>query len=556
MAGTMNGTPIELGGLDDARDGAFPKLSDEQLAVVARYGEEHAYEAGETLFREGDPAYDFYVVIEGRVAVVDGLGTPRERLVVEHGPGNFIGEYNLLAGAAPLFSAVAREPSRVIAVSADGFRRIIDEEPTLSELILRAFLSRRIRLIDRGVGLELVGSRYSPDTRRLIEFATRNRLPYSWLDLESDPTAESLLRDFNVEPAETPVVLLGSLVLRNPSNEELARALGRPAPRTRPDEVVDLVVVGAGPAGLAAAVYGASEGYTTLCVEDSSVGGQAGTSTRIENYLGFPAGLSGSELATRAQLQAEKFEARIVFPCEAVALDQDDGLHHVRFAAGDDVHARAVIIATGARYRRLELERLAEFEGVGVYYAATHAEAKMCAGSVVAIVGGGNSAGQAAVFLAGRTRKVYLVIRRGDLSETMSRYLVDQVDRHDRIELLPRTEVRELLGDDTLQGIVVEDNRDGSRRTLAVRALFAFIGADPHTAWLAGQLELDPRGFVLTGPDVPVTDAIERLALETSRPGVFAVGDVRSGSVKRVASAVGEGSMAVRLVYDRLAAAR
>jgi len=556
MAGTMNGTPIELGGLDDARDGAFPKLSDEQLAVVARYGEEHAYEAGETLFREGDPAYDFYVVIEGRVAVVDGLGTPRERLVVEHGPGNFIGEYNLLAGAAPLFSAVAREPSRVIAVSADGFRRIIDEEPTLSELILRAFLSRRIRLIDRGVGLELVGSRYSPDTRRLIEFATRNRLPYSWLDLESDPTAESLLRDFNVEPAETPVVLLGSLVLRNPSNEELARALGRPAPRTRPDEVVDLVVVGAGPAGLAAAVYGASEGYTTLCVEDSSVGGQAGTSTRIENYLGFPAGLSGSELATRAQLQAEKFEARIVFPCEAVALDQDDGLHHVRFAAGDDVHARAVIIATGARYRRLELARLAEFEGVGVYYAATHAEAKMCAGSVVAIVGGGNSAGQAAVFLAGRTRKVYLVIRRGDLSETMSRYLVDQVDRHDRIELLPRTEVRELLGDDTLQGIVVEDNRDGSRRTLAVRALFAFIGADPHTAWLAGQLELDPRGFVLTGPDVPVTDAIERLALETSRPGVFAVGDVRSGSVKRVASAVGEGSMAVRLVYDRLAAAR
>ncbi|HVN61102.1 MAG TPA: FAD-dependent oxidoreductase [Gaiellaceae bacterium] len=552
----MNGTPIELGGLDDARDGAFPKLSDEQLAVVARYGEEHAYEAGETLFREGDPAYDFYVVIEGRVAVVDGLGTPRERLVVEHGPGNFIGEYNLLAGAAPLFSAVAREPSRVIAVSADGFRRIIDEEPTLSELILRAFLSRRIRLIDRGVGLELVGSRYSPDTRRLIEFATRNRLPYSWLDLESDPTAESLLRDFNVEPAETPVVLLGSLVLRNPSNEELARALGRPAPRTRPDEVVDLVVVGAGPAGLAAAVYGASEGYTTLCVEDSSVGGQAGTSTRIENYLGFPAGLSGSELATRAQLQAEKFEARIVFPCEAVALDQDDGLHHVRFAAGDDVHARAVIIATGARYRRLELARLAEFEGVGVYYAATHAEAKMCAGSVVAIVGGGNSAGQAAVFLAGRTRKVYLVIRRGDLSETMSRYLVDQVDRHDRIELLPRTEVRELLGDDTLQGIVVEDNRDGSRRTLAVRALFAFIGADPHTAWLAGQLELDPRGFVLTGPDVPVTDAIERLALETSRPGVFAVGDVRSGSVKRVASAVGEGSMAVRLVYDRLAAAR
>ena len=556
MAGTMAGTPIELEGLDEDRDGAFPKLSDGQLAVVARYGEERAYEAGAILFGEGDPTYDFYVVIEGRVAVVDDLGTPRERLVVEHGPGNFIGEYNLLAGSAPLFSAVAREPSRVIAVPAEGFRRIIDEEPTLSELILRAFLSRRVLLINRGVGLKLVGSRYSPDTRRLIEFVTRNRLPYTWLDLERDPTAESLLRDFKVEPAETPVVLIGSLVLRNPSNEELARALGRPAPHARPDEVVDLVVVGAGPAGLAAAVYGASEGYTTLCIESSSVGGQAGTSTRIENYLGFPAGLSGSELATRAQLQAEKFEARIVVPCEAVALEQHDGLHCLKFAAGDDVHGRAVIIATGARYRRLELERLEEFEGVGVYYAATHAEAKMCAGDVVAIVGGGNSAGQAAVFLAERTRKVYLVIRRGDLSETMSRYLIDQIDRHDRIELLPHTEVRELLGDDTLQGIVVEDNRDGSRRTLDVRALFAFIGADPHTAWLAGQVELDSRGFVLTGPDVPVTDAIERLALETSRPGVFAVGDVRSGSVKRVASAVGEGSMAVRLVYDRLAAGR
>jgi len=555
MAGTMSRLPGD-DGLHEASDGAFPRLSDEQLAVVSRYGEERTLEAGAILFREGEPTCDFYVVIEGLVAVVDDLGSPRERVVVEHGPGHFVGEYSLLAGTSALFSAIAREPSRVIAVSGAGFRRIIDDEPMLSELILRAFLSRRVLLISRGVGLKIVGSRYSAGTRRLLEFVTRNRLPYAWLDLERDPTAEALLRDFNVEPAETPVVLLGSHVLRNPSNEELARALGRPAPRRRPDEVLDLVVIGAGPAGLAAAVYGASEGYSTLCIEESSVGGQAGTSTRIENYLGFPAGLSGTELAARAQLQAEKFEARIVVPCEAVALDHHDGLHCLRFQAGDDVHARAVIIATGARYRRLELERLEEFEGLGVYYAATHNEAKMCAGDAVAIVGGGNSAGQAAVFLADRTRKVSLLTRRGDLSETMSRYLIDEIERHGRIELLPHTEVRELLGGETLEGIVVEDNRDGSRRILDVRALFAFIGADPCTAWLTDQIELDSRGFVLTGADVLGADAIGRLWLETSRPGVFAVGDVRSGSIKRVASAVGEGSMAVRLVYDRLAAAR
>jgi thioredoxin reductase (NADPH) len=540
--------------LEGAPGGAFPALSDEQLAVVERFGEEREFEAGQTLFREGDVAYDFYVVLSGRVAIVAEFGGPRESTVVEHGPRSFVGEYSLLAGQAALFTAVAREASRVIAVSPDGFREIVDSEPTLSEVVLRAFLARRVMLISQGVGLRLVGSRYSPDTRRLIEFVTRNRVPYTWLDLERDPTAEALLRDFSVEPAETPVVFVGAHVLRNPSNDEVAVALGRPAPRRRPEDVLDLVVIGAGPAGLAAAVYGASEGYSTLCIDDSAIGGQAGTSTRIENYLGFPAGLSGGELATRALLQAEKFEARILVPCEAVGLDQDEGLHRLRFGAGDEVHTRAVIIATGARYRRLELERLAEFEGLGVYYAATHAEAKMCAGDAVAIVGGGNSAGQAAIFLADRTRQVHLVIRRGDLAETMSRYLIDQIERHERIELLSHTEVRELLGTETLEGVVLEDNRDGSRRTLDARALFAFIGAAPHTDWLEGQLELDSRGFILTGRDLPDADAVGRLPLETSRPGIFAAGDVRSGSIKRVASAVGEGSQAVRFVYDRLTA--
>jgi thioredoxin reductase (NADPH) len=518
--------------------------------VLRRQGSEREVEAGDVLFQEGDDTYDFYAVVEGLVAIVEGYGRPDEREIVTHGPGRFIGELNLLTGEPVYLTAVAREAGRVIAVPRESLLRIIAEDPTLSELIMRAFLLRRSLLRNRGVGPRVVGSRHSRQTRQLIEFLARNRLPYVWIDVEEDEGAEALLQQAGVTPAETPVVIVGTTVLRNPTVGDLAAAVGHVAAPDGADHY-DLLVVGTGPAGLAASVYGASEGLSTLALETLAVGGQAGTSTRIENYLGFPAGLSGDELAARAFAQAQKFGARLTSPCEAVELRTEGPLHVVRLADGDEVAAHSVIIATGAHYRRLAVPRLEELEGIGVYYAATQAEAQMCAGSVVAIVGGGNSAGQAAVFLAEHVVQVELLVRRGGLAETMSRYLVDQIERTSNIVLRPRAEVRELLGEGRLEGIVVE--HDGQRETLPARALFVFIGADPYTAWLEGAVELDEHGFIRTGRDVERDDAEPYYMLETSRPGVFAAGDARSGSIKRVASAVGEGSMAVRLVHDHLA---
>jgi thioredoxin reductase (NADPH) len=436
-------------------------------------------------------------------------------------------------------------------IPVDDLKRLIANDPTLSELILSAFLRRRALLIGRRLGPKIVGSHFSADTHRLLEWAARNRLPHSWIDVERDPDVEEMLQVFGVSVDETPVVLWGDRVLRNPSEQEMARVLGF-VPSAEHDDHYDLVVIGAGPAGLAASVYGASEGLSTLTLEGIAVGGQAGTSTRIENYLGFPAGLSGAELAARAAVQAEKFSARITSPCTVVRLESRDGLSVVGISDGDEVSARAVVIATGAHYRRLGLDRLDEFEGNGVYYAATQVEATMCGGDAVAVVGGGNSAGQAAVFLAEHTRHVWLIIRRPALGETMSRYLIDEIARHNRIELLTETEVVALHGDAGLGGITVEHKRDGAR-DLDARGLFVFIGADPHTEWLDGTVELDEAGFILTGRDLRATNGDPPLPLETSRPGVFAAGDVRSGSIKRVASAVGEGSMAVRLVHDHLA---
>jgi thioredoxin reductase (NADPH) len=365
-----------------------------------------------------------------------------------------------------------------------------------------------------------------------------------------------------VKPSETPVTIWqGKDVLKNPTNAEFARTIGLnvEAPRER---TYDLVVVGAGPAGLGASVYGASEGLSTLALESIALGGQAGTSSRIENYLGFPAGLSGFELASRALVQADKFGARTAVPQEAVGLKREDGYYRIELSEGGEVAARSVIAATGARYRRLDVPRLGRFEGVSIHYAATEAEAQRCEGEEAVVVGGGNSAGQAAVFLAGYTRRVYLLIRGDDLGESMSRYLVDRIMDAENVELLANTEIRELLGEDHLDGVVVEDNRSGARRTLGARALFVFIGADANTGWLEGAVELDERGFILTGGalDSSALDgniwercSREPYLLETSLPGVFATGDVRSGSIKRVASAVGEGSMAVRFVNQYLA---
>lgn len=540
---------------------AFPALADDQIAFLMRYGEARKVEAGQVLFSEGDRSYDFIVILEGEVEIVDKF-EGEARTIAVHGARRFLGEMNMLTGQSVYLSAVMREGGEVLAIPPDKLKAIITDEPTLSDIILKAFLARRSVLMRVGTGLRIVGSRWSKDALRLREFAVRNRLPHRWIELEEDAGAEALLGRFGVQPQETPVAIwLGEKVLKNPSNAELARTIGLDVDTSR-EQMYEIIVVGAGPAGLAAAVYGASEGLATLSLEAVALGGQAGTSSRIENYLGFPAGLSGAELASRALVQADKFGARTTVPQEAVGLRRENDHFKVILSDGGEVAGRSVIVATGARYRRLNIPRLERFEGVSVHYAATEAEAQMCRGNEVAVVGGGNSAGQAAAFLAERVAKVNLLIRGGDLGKSMSRYLIDRIERTANIELLVHCGVRELMGDGALEGVVVEDNRSGERRTLEARALFVFIGAEANTDWLKGTVALDERGFVPTGRaldrsalDSQTWSGLSRepFMLESSQPGIFAVGDVRSGSVKRVASAVGEGSMAVRFVHQYLA---
>jgi thioredoxin reductase (NADPH) len=546
----------------EIRSTRAPKLREDQIEVLSRYGQTRKTEAGQVLFRAGDTSSDFLVVLEGEVELVDDFAGERRTMGVMR-PGRFVGDLLLLTGQAAYLSVVVREGGKVLAISRQRLKEVVTEEPSLSDIILKAFLARRSLIMRAGIGLRIIGSRHSRDATRLREFAARNRLPHAWIELEEDPNkAQALLKRFGAEPAETPVTIWqGKDVLKNPTNAELARAIGLmvDAPQQR---TYDLVVVGAGPAGLGAAVYGASEGLSTFALESIALGGQAGTSSRIENFLGFPAGLSGFELASRALVQADKFGAQTAVPYEAVGLKSRNGHYHIELSEGGEVVARSVIAATGARYRRLDVPGLERFEGVSVHYAATEAEAQRCEGGEVAVVGGGNSAGQAALFLAGRTRRVYLLIRGDDLGKSMSRYLVDRVTSTENVELLANTEIRELVGEDRLEGVVVEHNRSGVRRPLGARALFVFIGAEANTGWLAGAVELDERGFVLTGRELDGF-ALEGGAwrglsrgpylMETSLPGVFAAGDVRSGSIKRVASAVGEGSMAVRLVHQYLA---
>ncbi|MBJ7385555.1 MAG: FAD-dependent oxidoreductase, partial [Mycolicibacterium sp.] len=499
----------------------------------------------------------FSVILAGKVAVstTDDAGNRRVRRV--HGARRFLGELGDLEGQAAFYTAEVVEPGEVLLVPTERVRDLVAHDQALSDLILRAYLWRRSLLIQDGFGFRIIGSCYSPDTVRLREFAARNRLPHRWFDLERDPQAERLLQRFGVTAQETPVVIWGGAVLRNPTNAELARRVGLPVPDTAAGES-DVVVVGAGPAGLGASVYAASDGLTTATMERIATGGQAGTSSRIENYLGFPGGISGGDLAERAALQAAKFGARISVSAEIIRLESSDGQHQLTMADGATLVARAVVLATGARYRKLAVPGIESFEGDGVYYAATVQEALVCGTGPVVIVGGGNSAGQAAVFLAERVSRVYVVIRGENLSESMSRYLIEQVERHPRVTIRSCTEVREVHGAQKLGEVVIEDNRTGERQSIQTRALFVFIGADPHTSWLDGAVQLDDRGFIPTGPAALYSDVAgsqtrnprQPMTLETSRPGVFAVGDVRSGSVKRVSSAVGEGAMAVRQVHE------
>jgi thioredoxin reductase (NADPH) len=535
------------------QDGAFPRLSEIQIETLTTNGRRSRTAVGEYLYRQGDPSYDFFVILEGLVSAhtdADGV----EAAVAVHGPGRFLGELSLLTGQPAFYTTVVREAGEVVQVDPGTLRGLVGEDPALGDLILRAFLLRRELLSGLGAGLKIVGSRYLPDTRRLCDFAARNRLPFRWIDPEGDPGAEALLERLGIPPEETPVVVWGSRIWRDPGNAELAAAVGMREVPPR-DRVSDLVVVGAGPAGLAASVYGASEGLLTVALDGIAVGGQAGTTSRIENYLGFPSGISGAELAERATIQARKFGARIAVGAAAVGLESRDGTYAISLEDGTTLETRALLIATGARYRRLPVRRLEHFEGAGVHYEATFMEEQLCVGAPVAVVGGGNSAGQATVFLSHRAAKVYLLLRHGELTRDMSRYLADRIDRLPNVEVLRGTEVRELLGEDSLDGVIVEDLVSGGRHRLDVRELFVFIGAEPCTDWLEGVVPLDEHGYVLTGPGA-VPESHDGQApptlLETGVPGILAAGDVRAGSIKRVASAVGEGAMAVRLVYAQL----
>jgi thioredoxin reductase (NADPH) len=546
--------------MQQARDTASPTLTKDQIEFLGRYGETRKTEVGQVLIRAGDRASDFIVVLDGEVEVVDDFAGQARTIGVLLA-GNFAGELNMLTGQALYLSFVVRKRGEVLAIPRAQLKQVITEDPTLSDIILKTFLARRSIGMRAGVGLRIIGSRHSSDATRLREYATRNRLVHGWIEVGEDPKAEALLQAFGATPSQTPVAIWQDKhVLKNPTNAELARAIGLKVDAT-PERTYDLVVVGAGPAGLGASVYGASEGLSTLALESMALGGQAGTSSRIENYLGFPAGLSGFELASRALVQADKFGARTAVPQEAVDLNRTDGHYRIQLLEGGQVLARSVIVATGARYRRFKVPHLERFEGVSIHYAATEAEALRCEGRQVAVVGGGNSAGQAALFLAGRTPRVFLLLRGNNLDKTMSSYLTQRVLDAENVELLANTEVRTLMGEDRLEGIVVEHNRSGVRRTLKAHALFVFIGAQANTGWLQGAVELDQRGFVLTGRDLDPSArngdlwrrcSREPYLLETSLPGVFAAGDVRSGSIKRVASAVGEGAMAVRLAHQYL----
>jgi thioredoxin reductase (NADPH) len=534
-------------------------LGESQLAVLRRYGAEHHVEVGEILFADGDQNCDMIVLLEGEADIIEHHGQPDESVNVTYGPREFLGEMGLLTGQSVYVTAVARSEGCILRIPTEQLKIIMCEEPDLSELILRAFLLRRTRLTNLGGGPVLVGSRFDPETRRLISALARNRVSSQWLQLEGSPEAESLLRGLDVQIEQLPVVVIpGGSLLLNPTNLALLDALGMTdAPLRGRSEVCDLLVIGGGPAGLSAAIYGASEGLNTTLADGTALGGQAGTSSRIENYLGFPAGLSGDELTARAVLQAEKFGVRIKLGASAESLSSGNGSHQVHFDDKETVSARSIILATGARYNRLPLDRLNDFEGVGVYYAASQMEARACSGGRVAVVGGGNSAGQAALFLARTSVQVHILIRGATLASSMSRYLIDQIERHSDIQVLTRTKVTALLGEKKLDGITVENEEENDVSTLPVCGLFVFIGAEPSTEWIGGQLAEDSHGFLLTGSDIPQSQLEDAsrlpMTLETSRSGIFCIGDVRSRSVKRVAAAIGEGSAAIQLVFERIA---
>ena len=542
---------------DDAA--AFPTLGPADLDFLSTLAERRPVAAGELLFRSGEPTTHFYVVLSGLIELfVDVDGS--EEVIRAQGPGMFTGELNVLTGMRLLASARVVEGGEVLVVPRDSLRRIIIGQPALGDTLLVAFMARRAAGAQTGLAsvIRVIGSRYSPESLRVREFLARNQIPHEWLQPDRDAAVDAMLTAFEVDPSELPVVIVARTVLRRPTPGLLAQHLGLTVD-SLPNRCFDLVVVGGGPAGLAAAVYGASEGLRTLGLDMTAIGGQAGGSSRIENYLGFPTGISGGDLMQRALVQAEKFGANLASPCMVESLCEQAGHLVLHLSDGTDVAARAVVAATGARYRRLGAERLEDFEGNGVYYAATEMEARLCVGRPVIVVGGGNSAGQAALFMAQTGCSVRIAIRRDDLDATMSRYLIDRIEGDSRIEVLANTEVVALDGEETLAAVRVSNG--GADEWLEAGALFSFIGAEPAVEWLSGCAALDERGFVLTDRAIDPASLDGRwkamgrqpLPFESSFPGLFAVGDLRSGSTKRVAAAVGEGSAAVHSVHEHLA---
>jgi thioredoxin reductase (NADPH) len=534
----------------------FPKMSAAEVARCARVGTEIVLDEGAIVFEQGEENVPFYVVLEGLVEVVHPDGT-REDPIVVHGLHEFTGEVSMLTERRSLVRGRARAKTRLLRIERSALRTLVQNDPELSELLLRAFILRRVGLLDEHFGdAVLVGSRHSAETLRAEEFLTRNGHPYRYLDVDADKGVQALLDGLHLGVADVPVLICrGEKAIKRPTNAEIAECLGFNASldvRT----VRDVVVVGAGPGGLAAAVYAASEGLNVLVVEVNSPGGQAGSSSKIENYLGFPTGISGHALAARAFTQAEKFGANIAIARGAVKLDCGVLPYEVSLDDGQTVHARAVVIATGAEYRKLDLPDLARFEGVSVYYAATFVEAQRCQSEDVIVVGGGNSAGQAAMFLSKTSRHVHMLVRGAGLAASMSRYLIRRLEETPNVTLHARTRIVALNGRESLEEVTWIDDATGMTSTHPICHVFTMAGAKPNTEWLAGCLLLDAKAFILAGPDLPAGTTHRGrppMLFETSLPHVFAVGDVRANSVKRVASAVGEGSVCVQLLHRALA---
>jgi thioredoxin reductase (NADPH) len=547
----------------DSGTQTFPVLTSAQIERLRAVSTVRAVQPGEVLFRPGDIAVPFFVVLSGKMEIVQP-GLAGERLITTHSPGEFSGEVSMISGQRCLVLARVTEAGELLEMNVNALRAFIGRDAEMSEILMRAFILRRLALITKNFGnVILMGSRHSADTLRLREFLGRNGYPYTYVDLDTDQTSQELLDRFEVKLEEIPVVICdGRTVLRNPSTPELAQCLGM---NTEMDssQVRDVIIIGAGPAGLGAAVYAASEGLDCLLVETEAPGGQAGSSSKIENYLGFPTGISGQELATRAIHQAQKFGARMMVAHSIVKLECARRPYKLVLDDGTQLLSRAIIIATGAQYSKPPIANLRRYECQGVYYGATYMESQLCEAEDVIVIGGGNSAGQAAVFLSQTAKKVYMLVRSGGLAETMSRYLIQRITENPAIEVRYRTEIAGLEGDTHLERVTWVDKTTGETSTQAIRHVFIMAGAAPRTDWLRGCLALDDKGFVLTGRDLDtalashesITWPLARSPqmLETSLPGVFAVGDVRAGNVKRVASAVGEGAISVHLVHRTLA---